>query len=119
MKLGRYAKACAETEKFDRLKGEDITRDQFKARYGENPKQMRESFGNREAEFSPADRQVEVLQGQGAIIAEAARQIGVSRTRSRFFTSEVKIVQFHNVDRWQAWQTVLVQINAENAKTSR
>jgi hypothetical protein len=53
-KLSDYAHAFARTERFDALRGEEIIRDIFKARYGETMNQMRERMVNREHEIETA-----------------------------------------------------------------
>lgn len=53
-KLSDYAHAFSRTERFDTLKGEDIVRDIFKARYGQTMNQMREGLMVRESDIEQA-----------------------------------------------------------------
>lgn len=48
-KLSDYAHAFARTERFDALRGEEIIRDVFKARFGQTMNQMREGLQTRES----------------------------------------------------------------------
>lgn len=53
-KLSDYAYAFARTERFDMIKGEEIIRDVFKARYGQTMNQMRERLVSQANELDNA-----------------------------------------------------------------
>lgn len=68
-KLQDYSYAFARSERFDQLKGEDIIRDIFKARFGQTMNQMRENLLEREAQLGP-DAKQEALERARRVLAD-------------------------------------------------